>query len=453
MKKRKQFLSGAIFLSVGAFIAKALGALYRIPLTNLLGGAGLGLYQLVFPVYALLLDFSGAAVPSAISRIIAASSQEQKEQKAYNYFKSSLRLLLFFGIIGSLVMLILSKPIASLQGAPKAYLSYICLSPAVLLVSIISCFRGYFQGLMNMLPTAISQVIEQLIKLGLGLLFASILLFDTPKAVAGATLAVTLSELAALIFLIIVFNLRKKKHDLYLSFARKDFKEMAKKIIKTTLPITLIGIMLPLSHVIDSFLTVNILSGYRSDATALYGLLGGAVMTIINLPVSICYGVSTAAIPAISSSKSKEEEDRNAAKALLLTVIFALPCVIACFFGGELIINILFRNLPQAEKSVAVKLLQLTSPCVLLLSFLQTGNAVLIGKGRLYSPIISLILGVFVKTVLSVILLKIPSLNIYGSVIALNACYFTVCLINLILIFNVRVKNAKTRTYGGQLTG
>ena len=81
MKKRKQFLSGAIFLSVGAFIAKALGALYRIPLTNLLGGAGLGLYQLVFPVYALLLDFSGAAVPSAISRIIAASSQEQKEQK------------------------------------------------------------------------------------------------------------------------------------------------------------------------------------------------------------------------------------------------------------------------------------------------------------------------------------------------------------------------------------
>lgn len=452
MKKRRQFFGGAIFLSLGAFIAKALGALYRIPLSNILGGKGLGLYQLVFPVYALLLDFSGAAVPSAISRIIAASNEEDKEQKAYNYLRSSLRLLLFFGLIGSLIMLCLSKPIATLQGEPNAYLSYICLSPAVLLVSIISCFRGYFQGLMNMLPTAISQVIEQVIKLALGLLFASLLIYNTSKAVAGATLAVTFSELIALIFLIIVFAVRKKKNNLDLTFNKSIFKQKAKKIIMTTLPITLIGIMLPFSQVIDSFLTVNILSGYRSDATVLYGLLGGAVMTVINLPVSICYGVSAAAIPAISSSKSKEEEDKNSAKALLLTVILALPCVAACLFGGDFIINLLFRNLPQSEKVIAIKLLQLASPSILLLSFLQTGNAVLIGKGRLYTPIISLMVGVIVKTLLGIVLLKIPSLNIYGSVIALNACYFTVCLINLILIFNVRVKNAKNRTYGGQLT-
>lgn len=452
MKKRRQFFGGAIFLSLGAFIAKALGALYRIPLSNILGGKGLGLYQLVFPVYALLLDFSGAAVPSAISRIIAASNEEDKEQKAYNYLRSSLRLLLFFGLIGSLIMLFLSKPIATLQGEPNAYLSYICLSPAVLLVSIISCFRGYFQGLMNMLPTAISQVIEQVIKLALGLLFASLLIYNTSKAVAGATLAVTFSELIALIFLIIVFAVRKKKNNLELTFNKSIFKQKAKKIIMTTLPITLIGIMLPFSQVIDSFLTVNILSGYRSDATVLYGLLGGAVMTVINLPVSICYGVSAAAIPAISSSKSKEEEDKNSAKALLLTVILALPCVAACLFGGDFIINLLFRNLPQSEKITAIKLLQLASPSILLLSFLQTGNAVLIGKGRLYTPIISLAIGVIVKTLLGIVLLKIPSLNIYGSVIALNACYFTVCLINLILIFNVRVKNAKNRTYGGQLT-
>ena len=448
---KKSIFSGAAFLALGAFTSKALGALYRIPLTNVLGGTGLGLYQMVFPVYALLLDFSGAAVPGAISKLIASEKEQDKERRAYAYLKSSIRLLLFFGLIGSTLMIVLSKPLSKLQGAPDAFLAYVFLSPAVFLVSLISCLRGYFQGLMNMIPTALSQVIEQVVKLVFGLFLANLFIYNTPKAVAGATFAITISEAVALLVLFILYLVRKKKLGLRFAFNNYEFKSQAKSIIKTTVPITLIGILLPFSQVIDSFLTVNLIGSYRGDATALYGIFGGAVMTVINLPVSICYGVSTVAIPAVSASKTQREVDKNSSKALLLTIAVALPCVIFVAVGAPFIINLLFRNLPQTEKAVAVNLLRITSPCILTLSTVQTSNAVLIGKGRLYTPVTSLFFGVLVKTALNILLLKIPSLNIYGGALALNACYFTVCLINLILIFNLKVKNASKRPCNRQV--
>ncbi len=451
--KKKTFINGVAFLALGAFISKALGALYRIPLTNMLGGEGLGLYQMVFPVYALLLDFSGAGVPGAISRLIAKEGENDRTEKAYNYLVSSIRLLIVFGLIGTLAMLLLSRPLSNLQGTPEAFRGYIYLSPAVFVVSLISSYRGYFQGLMNMGPTAVSQIIEQVVKLLFGLLFVSLLSFNTSFAVAGATFAITLSEIIALTYLIITYYVNKKRYNLVFSFNKKNFKSYAKNIVKTTLPITLIGIMLPLSHVIDSFLTVNILSVYREDATSLYGIFGGAVMTVINLPVAICYGVATVAIPSVSASKTEQESQKNSAKALLITFLVALPCVVLLLIFAPFIVNLLFKNLMMEERKVAINLLRITSPCVLTLSFLQTANATLIGKGKLYYPIISLLVGVLVKILIIILLLRIPSINIYGNAIALNACYFTVCLINLIMIFSSRFKNVYTQTYNRQPTG
>ncbi|MBR2449559.1 MAG: polysaccharide biosynthesis protein [Clostridia bacterium] len=436
----KSITRGAVSLGIGAFISKILGAIYRIPLTNILGGLGLGLYQMVFPVYALLLDFSGAGVPSALSKIIAQNG-EDKEKRAYEYLSSSIRLLSILGAIGALLMFVLAKPLATMQGNPDAYLGYVFLSPAVFAVSLISCFRGYFQGLLNMTPTAISQVVEQIIKLLFGLILARLFLPDIPKAVAGATFAISVSEFIALAVLFFTYKRRKNVNSLNLIFDRFEHRTRVKRILKTTVPITLVGILIPFSQVIDSFLIVNIIGAYRADATALYGLLGGVAMTVVNLPVSICYGVATVAIPTVSAAKTEAEKNKNTLKTLFLTLAVAVPCAIFCFFFAPFIVNLLFRSLSQVEKTVAVNLLKTASPCVALLSLLQTSNGALIGKGKLYFPVLSLLIGIIVKTVLNLILLKIPSVNIYGGAIALNACYFTSCLINLIMIFNVKVRN------------
>lgn len=447
MKKFKNpIIGGALSLGVGAFFAKLIGAIYRVPLTNMLGGWGLGLYQMVFPVYSLLLDFSGAGLPSALSRLISVSKIEDREKRAHTYLISSIKLFLILGVLATLFMAIFSLGISKLQGDINASKAYLALAPAVISVSLISCLRGYFQGLMNMNPTAVSQIVEQIVKLIAGLSFARLFLPDIPSSVAGATLGISLSELVALIYLIFVYKKRKKTLGLNFNYEKGLFIKDAKTIIKTTVPITLVGIMIPLSQVIDSFLVVNLLSAYTSDATALYGLLSGAVMTVINLPVSICYGFSTVAIPAVSECKSIDGARKKGKKILALTLIFSLPCALFLLLFAPFSISLLFGRLPAWQKQTAINLLRLCSPCVVLLSLVQASNAVLIGSGKLYTPVINLLMGVAVKTVLNIILLRIPEFNVYGGAVAIIACYFVVCLVNLIVIFKRKVAHENKAT-------
>lgn len=437
-KTKKKIVKSALILGIGAFTSKFLGAVYRIPLTRVLTPVGLGLYQLVFPVYTLLLDFSGAGIPSALSKLI---SSDDGKTRSVKILSVSLKCLFVLGIVGFLVMAIFGNLISKGQGNADATISYLFLSPSVLLVSLISCFRGYFQGYMNMQPTAISQIIEQAVKLFTGLLFAYIFLPNLKLSVAGATLGITFSEIIALGYLFLTYKKSRKGLPLFIKTEKTEFKVIAKKILFTTLPITLIGIILPFSHVIDSFITVNVIGRYRVDATELYGILFGIVLTVIHLPVSVCYGISSVAIPAVSGAKTKKQSDKNAVKTLVLTFIVSAVATIGIFLTAKFIIKILFNSLTDTETSLAVSLLKLSSPIIFFLSILQTTNGILIGKGKPYYAIYSMVFGLIVKTVVGVYLMKNPVFNIYGSAIGLIACYFSACLVNLLLLTTVKVKN------------
>ena len=183
MKKSNSIVKGSVLLGAGAFISKLLGALYRIPLTDFLGGKGLGLYQMIFPVYAVLLEFSGAGVPNALSKMI--SGYENNAAAEYSLFYGAKKRLIVLGGIGSLFMAVFSYPIAAAQGDYKAFIGYIALSPSVFLVAVLSCYRGYFQGKKNMAPTAVSQITEQFVKLVAGLFLVWIFSFDVSFAVGG----------------------------------------------------------------------------------------------------------------------------------------------------------------------------------------------------------------------------------------------------------------------------
>jgi stage V sporulation protein B len=398
---------------------------------------------MVFPIYTLLLDFSGAAVPSAISKIISSYKGEDKEQYALSYLKSSVKLMAIFGGVCALLMAGFCAVFSSWQGDINARYGYLLLSPAIFFVSIICCFRGYFQGLQNMKPTAVSQVIEQLIKLLVGLVAVYLLMPNVKAAVGGATAAITISELVAAAWLYLKFLRRRK--GVGAMFSSREYELKVKTILRTALPITLTGIMLPISHVIDSFLTVNIINSYRSDATALYGLYSGAVHTVINLPVAVCYALATVSIPAVSSAKNHLEGKKLGGKTLLLTLYLAFPMMLIILFGAPIITKILFGNFNQEETQTVINLMRLSSPCVVLTSMVQTAGAVLIGLGKSYVPLFSLLFGVGVKTIMTIILLSNPSVNIYGSAIAAIACYFIVCLVNLIMIIKSKVANEGAR--------
>ncbi len=427
-------IKGSVFLGVGAFIAKLLGALYRIPLTNLIGGYGLGLYQMVFPIYTVLLDFSGAGAPSALSKLIA-GVKEENDENTFMFLRASLRLLTLLGAISTVIMLLSARGLSRAQGDENAYYAYLALAPAIFFVCLISVFRGYFQGKMDMLPTALSQISEQVVKLGVGLTLCKILLPNIPLAVAGATFAITISEILCFIQLYITFKLKTKtiKSPL-IKKKNENYFFGIKKLIKLIIPISLIGIILPLSQVFDSFITINLLKKNFNNATALYGLFSGVVLTVIHLPVSVCYGVSVSIIPAVSGTKSLEDKKKNVKNSLMLTFFISFLSAIVIGVFAPTILRILFSKLKEEEFLICLKLLKISSISIIFHALLQTINGVLIGEGKVYNALIGMMAGVLVKSILTVILLQNPQINIYGSAISSIACYFIAFLINFLLV-------------------
>ena len=169
-KGKSGFIKGAVIIAFGGFVAKLIGAFYRIPLTNLIGGHGLGLYQLVYPIYCLLLTVSATGIPSSIAKLTA--ERLAKGVSAKPLLKKSMLLFLIIGGTGTAIMFLFAPVLAKAQGSEEVLFGYYALAPSVFLVSAISVYRGYFQGKNNMLPTALSEITEQAVKVGFGLLFA-----------------------------------------------------------------------------------------------------------------------------------------------------------------------------------------------------------------------------------------------------------------------------------------
>ncbi len=425
-------IKGTLILSVGGLVTKVIGALYRIPLTNILGTEGLGIYQTVFPLYTILLTFSSTGVPAAIAKTVASSDGDGKD-----VLKSSLSLFLPIGTIGFLLMAAFSMPISAWQGEPNAFYAYLALSPSVALVAAISCIRGYFQGKKNMAPTALSQIIEQSVKLvfGLGLC----LLFPAKPflSAALATLAVTISEAAALIYLFLKFHSCE-------NLTTTSKKYPVKRLIAVVIPITLSAILLPVARVYDSFTIVNFLSAYTDNATSLYGIYTGGVESLIGVPVAVCYGVAAAFLPAISSlikNGESQEANKRAGQALILTFLLSALAAAAVYILAEPCVKILYPKLDFFEQNTTIRLLKAAAVNIAFISLLQTETSCLIAFERPYVPCLLLGTGLLVKIILQPFLLKIPEINIFAALISDILCYFVAVFGNLVYIIIYTNKN------------
>lgn len=209
-RNKGHMLSGAAVLAIGSVLAKVLGALYRVPLTNILGAEGMGMYQLVFPVFALFMVLSTAGIPTALSRMVAEKRAEGAPTK--KYLVSAIIVLATLGTLLAILTFALSGQLARWQGNAETRTGFMIVAPTLILVSLIAGFRGWFQGEMYMLPTAVSNIIEQVVKLAVGIgLSVALLPRGVTAAVNGALLGIALSEACALAYLIITFLVRGKK--------------------------------------------------------------------------------------------------------------------------------------------------------------------------------------------------------------------------------------------------
>lgn len=316
--KHKHFLKSVAVISLGGLAAKAIGALYRIPLSGYLGGYGMGLYQMAYPFFCVLLTFSSAGIPSALSRVVAKESAQGKS--CFSTVRAALKLFALLGLCGALLMFALAPVMTSLQGDNNLLHCYFALAPAVFLVAVMAVFRGYFQGKNDMKPTALSEIIEQVVKAAAGLYFAARFASEPARAVAYTLWAVTFSEAAALLYLFVRY--RREGRSKFL----RGRKTYGSAILYSAIPVMAAAALLPLSQMADSVVIVRLLGRTTTRAVSYYGLYAGGAVALVNLPATFCYGLGAASVPAVSACFARGEETegrRRALYALGLTLLIA----------------------------------------------------------------------------------------------------------------------------------
>lgn len=429
-KARKSYFKGAAWLAAGGFLSKLIGALYRIPLTNLIGGYGMGLYQLVYPLYTLLLTVSATGIPAAIARLTA--QREGAGMPLRPFMRTCLRLFCLIGGVGTGLMVALALPLSTLQGAPEIASGYVALAPAVLLVSLLSVYRGYTQGKNDMFPTAASEIVEQLVKVAIGLPVAYAFRFQPIRAVICLLLAVSVAELFALIF---AWGYAKRRHPAFSNSLRERVR--AREVLRTSLPVTASVALLPLSALIDSVLVVRLLLTHTEKAVGLYGLFTGGAVTLVNLPVSVCYGLAAASIPAIATASTQRERRRKMRFSLLSTLAVSLPCALGLFLLAGVAQRLVFPSLSLEDGRTLVGLVRVFSVSAVTLSCAQTLSACLTAMGKPSYAALSMGIGVVVKTVCNLWWVGDANFSVYGAAMATNIGYTVAFFCNL--YYNIKV--------------
>ena len=434
--KKQSYLKGAAIISAGGFLSKVLGAIYRIPLVAYLGGTGMGIYQMVYPLYCILLTVSASGIPTGIARIISSGEGQGVEKKAFYLYGG-------IGLIGSLLMFGFSGLLAKAQGEPAVAQCCAALSPSVFFVALISIVRGYFQGRGNMYPTAFTEVLEQVIKVAVGIALARMYRGDIARATTAAVFAVTISEVVTAAFAIAMYaSGGKGRKPLY-----KQNGVSAKCIFAYTVPLTLTAIAFPVSQLAESIAVVNLLRASVENATALYGIYSGCAVTIINLPVSVSYGLAAASVPQISPLAAKGEMNsakKLVAKSLLYTLLISVPSAIALFVFAPLAGRILFSSLSAGELALLVTLVRIMAVNAVTSSLVQTSSACITSLGKpLYGTITQWVTSLL-RVGLSAALVAFTSLSVIGVAISANCCYLVAVILNLCYIKAVKNREVTT---------
>ena len=430
--------SGTFILFFANIISKLFGAFYRLPLSNLLGAEGMGLYQMAFPIYSFLLTMITGGIGVTLTRQIAYLRARNENNLIYKQYVMGKRISLFFGIIFFFLIIALSYPMALIQGNFKAFYGYFAIAIGFTFACMLGAYRGYYQGYGNMLPTAISQIIEQGAKLIFGLVFAYIFLKkDVVFGVFGALLGISFSEIVSFVYF---FFLNKKKVSKCNIVVSKDDYKL---FIKQVTPVSLTYVLLPLSSLIDSFLIVNLLQlcGFTTNfATSLYGIETGMILPLINMPNVLVSAIALASLPDVSFKLSKKlDTSKQISTIFKIVLIFILPCSVGLFILAEPIIRIVFPALDSNYLNIAVTLLRFSSIEMFYLSFVTISNAILQALNKTKKAVASLSLGISLKLVFTIIFVLNVNINILGLVFASALCYFIVTLIN--------VKNIKKQTF------
>ena len=445
-KSGRRFLQGALILTVAGVVVKIIGSLNWIFLSWVLGGEGIGIYQIAFPLYLLALSISDAGIPVAVSILTAERAALQDYRGAQRVFRLSFLLLAVTGFALSLLLyfgadwLIGHRVIRD----ARAYYSIIALAPAIFLVTLLSSFRGYLQGWQMMTPTAVSQIVEQLLRVFTMLVFAHYLLpRGLEYAAGGASMGAGVGALGALGVLVWYYcRLQRKLHEkMQLTPAPAESMELVSsrkllgRIAALALPVSLSSLMLPVVANLDLFIVPLRLeaAGFTvGQATERFGYLTGMAVPLVNLATIVTASLAISLVPAISHAKSLNDSREvmyRTAGAMRLANLTTVPFTVLLCLLAEPVVNMIYH----APGAAGVT--QVMAGGIFLLGLHQVTTGVLQGLGRTSIPVINMGLAAVVKVALNWVLTAIPSLGIQGAGLATLADLGVAAGLNLYFVY------------------
>jgi len=443
MSNNKTFIKGAAILGGAGIIIKILGAIFRIPLGNLLGDEGMSYYQTAYPMYLLLITISTAGLPTAIAKMISERKAQADYHNIRKIFKTAFYLMTFLGFISFVILYFGAEFLVALvKNDPESVYAMKAMAPALLFVSMMSVFRGFFQGLQDLKPYAISQIVEQFFRviLGLGLV---LVLINTSigYAAAGATFGAAIGGLGGLIFMIIYY-LRSRENifdgEAFADVPVDSTRTVVKNLLLISIPITLGAAVIPIMNIIDLSIVMRRLHsiGIIEEANNLYGQLTGYANALINLPAVINVAFQISLVPEISTLRiiDRVQMKKTIKASIRIAMIIGMPASIGLVFMSHEIMTLLYPAQIEIIDSVA-RILRILGWGVVFLSIFQITTGILQGLDRQDLPAKNLFVGAIVKIVLSYILIGIPSINILGAAISTVAAYSIAAALNLKAIF------------------
>ena len=472
--KKQSFMSGVLTILIAQIIIKVLGLIYRLVITNIpyFGDEGNGLYSSGYQIYMLLLAIASIGVPSAIAKLVSERIAVGRHKEAHEIFKTALGLFGIIGFIGTCILFFGAGGIAKAMGNPDVEIIMVVLSPAVFFVAVAAVIKGYFNGMYNMKVSSNSQMLEQVFKSSLTILFVVLVyliaivnpgviaeklhISEENVTVTMAAVANAASTIATAIscgYLFLYYQRVKREIWKNINSSTVEYKKerkltVAKRILAVSIPISLASIVSALNRNVDTFTVMNGLKvalqgmfdsaeAITAEATRLYGILSGRVDTLIGLPTALNVAFATALVPAISESMAKGDK-KTARKRITFsmrtTMLIAFPCAIGMCVLAKPILRLLYPNIELVE---APLLLQISSFSVIFTLINQTMGGALQGLGKVLVPAGSLACGAVVKLILNLILIRNPEIGVYGAAISSVISSIVVMTIEMIILTRI----------------
>lgn len=482
-RKTQSFLHGSIVLMIATALVKIIGAIYKIPLYNILDNTGVGYYTTVYDLYTPMYTIAMAGLPIAISKIVAECVSLERYRDAKRTFKIAKRLMWVTGTIGFILMCILSVPYALFKNTTELIPCVLAIAPCLLFCCVMSSYRGYYEGLRNMTPTAISEVIEAAGKLAFGLVLALVLLKvsgNMTLAVCGALGGITLGTAASAFYLVRKYKKTSSTdittEQLRLSPKPRSGDMTLKIIIAMSLPIVLGSLVTQVTTLIDNLMiTARLESAIGKDYAyiaekyreiiaseteiylkegkvfnvakdlpiILYGSHRGLAFSVYNLVPVLTSVLGVSAIPILASAwakKDKKEIKASMETVFRTTALVSFPAAFGLIALGTRIVPLLYPGKPLSSGIAGVNL-AILGVCALFSGLTAPTTSMLQAIGKQKIPLVNIAVGAVLKIIINFVLVGTPSINIMGVPIGTTVCYAYICIMNIMMLF----KHSKVR--------